>query len=413
MTILLLALATFLAQAGFHAWTATLPLALANAGTPEGSIGLIVGTAALVQIPAAILGGRLVDRFGGIRLFLVGAMAYLLAAALLLLPGIEPEGSALPYVIARVLQGAGIALTLPSALSLVPGLVPPERLGSGLAIAGASQNLALMIMPPLSLALLAVGGLDAVALLAIVFVLGAMAVALRLPIARTGLAAATAGAGGLPAAGRRFGITFRRAWAIPLLIVVTYVAHWGTVTVYLPIRADAAGANVGLYFAADGLAIFLMRLPTGWLVDRVPSRLLVVIGAFVTAIAIAMLLLPLTTPLLVASGLLGGAAGALVMTPVLVELSRRSSSADRGSAFALYSGSLASAISLGSIGGAPLVAALGMSTTLVIGIGLIGVALVLALADPLMRDPRREAAASLQNEDEAAEAAVETPSALT
>ena len=195
--------------------------------------------------------------------------------------------------------------------------------------------------------------------------------------------------------------------------MVTYVAHWGTVTVYLPIRADAAGANVGLYFAADGLAIFLMRLPTGWLVDRVPSRLLVVIGAFVTAIAIAMLLLPLTTPLLVASGLLGGAAGALVMTPVLVELSRRSSSADRGSAFALYSGSLASAISLGSIGGAPLVAALGMSTTLVIGIGLIGVALVLALADPLMRDPRREAAASLQNEDEAAEAAVETPSALT
>jgi predicted MFS family arabinose efflux permease len=101
------------------------------------------------------------------------------------------------------------------------------------------------------------------------------------------------------------------------------------------------------------------------------------------------------------------------MTPVLVELSRRSSDADRGSAFALYSGSLASAISLGSIGGAPLVATIGMSATLGIGIALIGASVLLALGDPLMRDPRREAALSLQTDDEAAEGAVETPSALT
>ena len=68
----------------------------------------------------------------------------------------------------------------------------------------------------------------------------------------------------MAAASQRFGITFRREWTTPLLIItITYVAHWGAVTAYLPIRAEDAGANIGLYFAADGIAIFLMRLPTG------------------------------------------------------------------------------------------------------------------------------------------------------
>jgi hypothetical protein len=61
---------------------------------------------------------------------------------------------------------------------------------------------------------------------------------------------------------------------------------------------------------------------------------------------------------------------------VLVELSRRSTDADRGSAFALFSGGLATAMSLGSVGGAPLVALFGLSAALVVGIALIGVAIV-------------------------------------
>jgi predicted MFS family arabinose efflux permease len=193
------------------------------------------------------------------------------------------------------------------------------------------------------------------------------------------------------AAGRRFGIAYRRAWTVPLLIIVTYVAHWGAVTAYLPVRAADAGADIGLYFAADGLAIFLMRLPTGWLSDRIATRVLVVTGGLVTAVSIALLLLPLTTPLLILSGLLGGAGGAIVMTPILVELSHRSTDADRGSAFALFSASLATALALGSIGGAPVVAVLGLSVALAAGIVLILVSVAIALADPTLgrrgRDP--------------------------
>ncbi len=383
MLVLLLALATFLVQAGFHGYTAALPLALARAGEADATIGLIVGTAALVQIPAAIAGGRLVDRFGGMRLFGVGAAAYVLASGILLLPGVEPGGPVLPLILARALQGMGIALALPAALSLVPGIVDPARLGSGLAIVGAAQNLTLVIMPSLSIVILDAGSLDGVAVAAIVLAAAGALLAWRLPIRRIAHE-------GDPAV-RRFGIAFRREWAMPLAILITYVAHWGAITAYLPVRAAASGADIGLYFAADGIGIFAMRLPSGWLADRVPSRLLLVTGSAWTAVAVGLLLLPLSTPLLILSGFAGGAGGALVMTPLLLELSRRSSAADRGSAFALYSGGLAVALTLGSIGAAPIVAVFGLSAALVVGIVLILVSIALTVWDPSFRSVTRPA----------------------
>ena len=70
----------------------------------------------------------------------------------------------------------------------------------------------------------------------------------------------------------------------------------------------------------------------------------------------------------------------LVMTPMLVELSRRSGDADRGSAFSLFSASLAAALSIGSVGAAPIVGSAGFETALVVslvGLGLAAVVLVL------------------------------------
>ncbi|HEU0243640.1 MAG TPA: MFS transporter, partial [Candidatus Limnocylindrales bacterium] len=381
LPVIRLAIALFLVQAGFHGYTASLPLALARADVPDATIGLIVGMAAVVQVPAAIAGGRLVDTFGGLRLFAAGGFAYLLASGILLLPGVEPGGSALPFFAARALQGAGIAATLPAALSLVPRMLPKAQTSNGLAFVGAAHNLTLVLLPPISIAVLDAASFDGVALMVIGFVCAGLLLAIRLPVRP--MAHQTVSALGV--ASRRFGITWRREWLMPLLIVVTYVAHWGAITAYLPVRASEAGADIGLYFAADGLAIFAMRIPTGWLTNHVASRTLILVGAFGTAIAIGMLLLPLTTPLLIVSGLLGGASGALVMTPILIELSHRSSDADRGSAFALFSGGLAAAMSLGSIGGAPIVAVLGMSAALAVGILLIGVSVVLTLSDPSLR----------------------------
>jgi predicted MFS family arabinose efflux permease len=89
--------------------------------------------------------------------------------------------------------------------------------------------------------------------------------------------------------------------------------------------------------------------------------------------------------MLVIAGLLSGAGAGLVMTPVLVELSRRSGDADRGSAFSLFSAAQATALVLGSIGGAGLVAAFGFEVTLLATLVGIAGATVLTLWDPGLR----------------------------
>jgi MFS family permease len=379
--VLRLALALFAAQAGFHAYTTSLPLSLSAGGVPDPTIGLIVGSAALVQVPAAFIGGSLLDRFGGVRLFHVGALAYVLASLIVLLPGVEPDGSTLlPFVAVRILQGIGLAMCLPAALSLVPRLVPIARRGIGLAVTGTAQNLTLLALPPLSLAVLRATSLDGVAVLAIGFVAGGILLIQRLPFRSASAIADETAAESAPrmeAAGRRFGFAFRRSWGPLLAITLLYVAHWGVVTAYLPQRAAAVGADIGLFFVADGLGIVLIRVPSGWLADRVAGRWLIGAGLGLTALALVLLLPSPTTAVLLVSGLAGGLGGGLVLTPLLLELSRRSSDADRGSAFSLFSGALAGALSLGSIGGAPVMAVAGFEVAIALGIA--GVALAAAI----------------------------------
>jgi MFS family permease len=384
-TLVRLSVALFLMQAGFHGYTAALPLALDAAGVGEGTIGLIVGLASLVQIPAAFVGGALVDRFGGLRLLAVGGVAYLLASAILLVPGVTAGGSPLPFLAARALQGIGIAASLPAAMSLVPRLVAAGRQGIGLSFVGSAHNLTLVVLPPITIVVLRATSLDGVALVVMGCVAAGMLLAFRLPLRP---AATDPGAAPHPPATRRYGFSFRRTWTVPLAIIVCYVAHWGAVTAFLPVRAEAAGADIGLFFAADGVAILAMRIPSGWLADRISSRTLVVVGASLTAAGLALLMLPLSTPMLMLAGVLGGAGGAVVMTPVLVELSRRSSDADRGSAFALFSAALAAAMTLGSIGGAPVMAVYGFTVLLGLGLALIAISIGLALADRSLAGPR-------------------------
>jgi MFS family permease len=412
--MLRLAVALFAIQAGFHGFTAALPLALAQQGIPDPEIGLIVGAAALVQFPATFVAGAMVDRFGGRRLMAGGAVAYLCGAAIFLAPGLDPAATRLPLLVARMCQGIGIATTLPAALSLVPGLVEPARRGFALAFVGSAHNLTLVLLPPLSLAVLAASSLAGVAATIAVIVIAGLVVAF-LPVARgqtpvgeepisgaatideatsppTGTSAATGPphgpANALRPAMRKFGFAFRLAWLRPLAITLLYVAHWGVITAYLPQRAHAAGADVGQFFVADGLAILLLRVPSGWLADRMRPRRLILVGLALTAIAIGLLLLSPTTVLLVAAGLLTGAGGGLILTPLLVEMSHLSAEEDRGSAFALFSGALAGALVLGSIGGAPIIAMAGFEAAIAASISGVACAGLLTMLDPgLSRAP--------------------------
>jgi MFS family permease len=380
-----LALSLFAIQAGFHGFTAALPVALARAGVSNGEIGLIVGIAALVQVPAAFAAGAVVDRIGGLRVLAIGGVAYLVGCVILLLPGVEPGGPTLPFVVARFFQGIGIAGNLPAAMSLVPRLTSVKRRGVGLAFIGSAHNLTMVAMPPVSIAVLSATSLHGVALTMTAAVLFGLALVVLVPFRFQEPEPADAAAPTHPAARRHLGLALRRSW-VPLLgMVVLYITHWGVITAYLPQRAEAAGADIGLFFAADGIAVLLSRVPTGWLADHVKSLYLMLSGLTLNALSVLMLTTPPTTPLLIGAGLLGGVGGGLVMTPILLELARRSTDDDRGSAFSLFSASLASALVVGSIGMAPLVQGIGFDAALLVGLAGIAAAGAVAISDRELR----------------------------
>ncbi len=392
--MLRLAFSLFAVQAGFHGFTASLPVALTRAGVSDPEIGLIVGVASLVQIPAAFVGGVVVDRAGGLRVLAIGGLAYLAGCVILLLPGVEAGGPTGPFVVARLFQGIGIAGTLPAAMSLVPRLTRPERRGVGLAFVGSAHNLTLVAMPPLSLAVLSATSLRGVALAMTGVVVAGLAVAFARPFRfREPVPQEMAHDALREVAPRRFGLALRPSWIPLIAIILLFIVHWGVVIAYLPQRAEAARADIGLFFAADGLAVLASRVPSGWLADRMRSVLLILLGLAITGAAILLLTLPPTTPLLVAAGLLSGVGGGLVMTPILVELSRRSGDADRGSAFSLFSAALATALVIGSIGAAPIIDTVGFEVAMRGGLVAVVGAAGVAVADRGLRArPLRHAA---------------------
>jgi MFS family permease len=401
--VLRLSLTIFLIQAGYHAFTASIPLALDRAGRPDADIGAIVGLAALVQIPSALMGGTLIDRFGSMRLILIGGLSYLVATGFLLLPSLSPQTSTLEFVAARILQGFGFGMVMPAALSFVPRLVPVARRGMALATASTSHNLTLVVLPPLSVIVLDKAGLSGVSLVAFALVV----MALVLCFARPFNSRATGEDAEHQHARRVLGFAFRRAWIAPLAIIGLFDVHWGVVTAYLPQRAEAAGADIGLFFAADGLLVLLTRLPAGWLADRLPSSWQVVAGVVVTFVGIALVLAPPTTLTLVIAGALTGAGAALIIVPINLALVRRSNDADRGSAFALFSAVFASGVALGSIGTAPLIGVVGYEVLLIASlVSLVASAVVTLLDRELGRVPGR-------HEDEASTTAVLEAGAAT
>jgi MFS family permease len=370
--VIRLSIAIFLSITGFHAYVASLPVAMHDAGLPDPEIGVVMGASAVVQIVAAFAAGSLIDRYGGRLVFLVGAGAFALASLAFLFE-VASATAPLPVLLGvRLLQGIGMATAVPSGMSLVPAIVDPARLGVALSIAGSASNVALAAGPPVSLALLDAGSMRLVGAVALVSVL--MGGAVMWGWARPGPRATRHAS-----PGRAFHIAYRRSWTMPLLITMLFIIHWGVVTAYLPQRAEAAGADVGLFYVIDAVSVLVLRIPMGYLTDRLGPRPLLIGGCALTGSGVLLLLLPPETFILALSGLGTGVGAAFAIPAITVELAHRSDDRDRGSAFSLYGAAFAGGIALGSIGAAPFIGVLGFEGAAAVGAALCLAALLASL----------------------------------
>jgi MFS family permease len=339
--------ATLAAGTSFYLFSAALPLYLnRHLGYSVQAVGVMVALTAIAQIVATLGSGPVIDRLGARFGLRVGIACYLLAATLLI-----ASSAYLPIAAARILQGIGLSLVLPSVFSIVPAFVPKGRQGTAIGLVGAFNNLGLAIGPPLGIALLSASP----------FVLfGAALLAAGAAIAASVLLRV-----GLPAAEPGQLLKYRMEWTPLYAITFLCVVYWGVVTAFLAIEVPASQVpNVGWFFAADALAVMAARIPAGSLADRFGSRWLLLAGVVTTGVAISLLFLTPSFLTLVVAGIGTGVGAALLLPPILLELTRRSDERDRGTAMALYNTSFAAAVAVGSLGGAVLVQAFGFQATL-------------------------------------------------
>ncbi len=373
-----LAFAQGFAQVGFHAWIATLPVAMAAAGRPDGEIGAVVGAAAIFNLLAALVSGGLVDRFGGRVIYLIGTTCYLGAAAPIALGVVGPESPFEVLIFIRFLQGCGLAAVMPSVMTLLPGQVSRSQLPMAVGVVGIAGNISLALTPAIALTIMDAAGFAAVgtAVCAVLMV----GVLLIWPVTDPQRA-------GRPVSPRLFRPAWKPEWGRPLLMTILIIVNWGVITGYLPQRAELAGADVGLFFTMDALALVALRIPSGWLAGRIGPLPLLLTGTLLTAASISLLLLPTTNLVLIASGLGTGAGSALVFPVLNLEINERSEPANRGSAFGLYSVAFGTGVAIGSIGIAPIYGVIGWEVAIALGVLAAILAAVVAVLDPLMRHP--------------------------
>jgi MFS family permease len=306
----------------------------------------------------ALFVGSLVDRFSSTRLLYVACGCYAVAAAGFATPLGDPHGhAAFPVLVLRAIQGIGSAIALPAALSLVLHQVHESKQGIATSLVASAHNLTLVVITPLSLAAAAVGSVRGVAVVALVSVGLGVFIA---QIAFRRLSKALSQGVGIR-------ITFRRRWILPLLALTLSTIYWGVASAYLPQRAYAHGADVGLFFVSDALAVLTLRAPAGWLLDRWKPKPLMLVGLASTLLATVALLQETQNATLVVAGVCAGAGSALVATSVLVLMARRTSPSDRGTGFAFYSLAMAGGLAIGSIGTGPLVEVGGFQAAMLAG----------------------------------------------
>jgi MFS family permease len=357
----------FLTNAGGYLMVAALPLYLHHLGFSPPAIGLLVGLAWLTSIPAGLLAGGAIDRFGGRMMVRICSLSNAVGALLLLLPLVPVLAAA------RVLQGFGWAGAMPAAYSLVPGFARKERMTLAFASVGAANNVALVIFPPLGLWLYGLAGTAVLFPLAALLALGALAALQLVPLVPRPKP-------------QPLRLRYRSSWTRLLLVVATTFVYWGMVSAFLPLHLEADhSVNTGVFFSADALGVLALRVPAGLAVERFGGLRVMSLGIAATAVGTLALLVPASNLTLAVSGLATGIGAAFLLPPLMAALSIRAGAADRGAALAYFSVAAAVGQLVGSAGGGRIIDQLGFSGLLWLSAlaGLVG--LPLLFTDPHLR----------------------------
>lgn len=319
--------ATFLGYASNSIIGPVLPAFILEQGGSPALVGLIV---ALFSVPSAVLRppiGRLVDDWSRRGVFRLGLVGMVLSCAGYLVPSVVVIG------VVRLLHGTSWAAFNTGANATLADLAPSARRGEASGVFSLMPSLSGMVMPSIGLLLLGLAGAWLAFAVAMLFALGALAVALvgpwpheehQAPVRREGYWRS---------------LIDRRA-LLPMTLELLWMTVYVLFFTFPPVWADQHDIPVDalvLYYPIVGMVLVAARFTAGRHLDRFPRGLPILGGvAFGTAALLVAITADSVTTLTLAACLF--AIGASATSPMhMVIVMDRADPRTRGASMATYS----------------------------------------------------------------------------
>lgn len=342
----------FLAFVDVFALLPTVAPHIASLGAGTVEIGLAVGAYSASNLPANVVGGVLVDRYGRRIVTIVGLVAAAAAVAAYAL-----AASVGGFIVVRLLHGVAGGILVPAVFAAAGDRVRPGAEGRAFGRLGAVIGSAAVVAPATAGAIRQATSTDTVFLtVSAALLVGAVVAFFGVHDAPGGAAPSHPGRAARPQAMRALlqAAPIRRA----LLGTAVLTAAVGVLAGFLPGTAEALGAPAsavgGLFTAYAVVAAGIMLSPIAGRVDRSGADGPMTLGLATLGAALLLLSVAPTLGVAVAGSALFGAGYGLIFPAVTAATSSSSTTGTRGRAFGLFN----VAFSLGLAVGPPLIGVL-------------------------------------------------------
>jgi MFS family permease len=361
---------TFLGFLDTHLLIPVIALYASQLGAGTGMVGLIVGLYSIVNTPANIIFGRLIDRVGHAVPLTVGLIGDVISMILY-----SFARNPVHLALVRVLHGISGAIVAPSTMSLMARHSTSEGRGRAMSFYGMALASASLVGYPLSGVIATRLGYSAL------FFFGASVVALAVLVSfmlpHHAFAATGARAHGNTLGGVRALITRRSLMPSYAAVFAQYFTFGGVVTL-LPLRVEALGMGpleVGVLLAAFSALFVIIQLPSGAISDRVGRRVPMVAGLGCVIVSLTALPSLSGLPLLMVAMATYGVGYGLVFPSISALIADHTNAEERGLATGLFHALLTAGVAIG----APVMGWLGGLTGTGIGLVLTAIPMLLAL----------------------------------
>jgi MFS family permease len=337
-----LSIVTFVGFLDTHLLIPIIALYAHELGAGIGSVGLIVGLYSIVNTPANVWLGRLVDKLGYRLPLIAGLVGDALSMFLYTLCRLPVH-----LALVRMLHGFTGGIVGPATMSAVTYHSGRERRGRAMAFYGMAMAAATLVGYGLSGVVAARAGYRAVFWLGGALLAAGAALGFALPRGREQPAAEASVRGWRQAAA----LLKRPGLVGPYAAIFAQYFSFGGVVTLLPLYINGLGMEafqVGMLLAAFAVMFIVLQLPSGRICDRLGRFGLTVAGLGLGIAALVLLPLVKTLPWLFVLMALYGAAYGMLFPAISARVADVTAPGERGLATGVFHGLLTAGVAIGA-----------------------------------------------------------------